>query len=406
VFSPLFDCLKRFARFVVSAVVFAAAIPLARGAPGSHPQKVGGGESSDFLIVRTNSTVFGNITAALSGFGTSFATTFTATSVPPLSAGEYDAILQGGSFESTGYVRLKVDSSGRGSVSVRLGNEANCVVLIGIDELTGTVIPVRQPGVDMKIDLRVIKREDGSTGVDGTIVDDGNTIHVTLTKTASPEAVKPLQGRYTFLIETLEPGTTTPTSVVGVGKVRVSPRGALRFAGRLGDGRTFGQGARLTGSDGWPLFARTSRHTSLSGTVRFADEPQTDLGGLLLSQKARRPAATVADLALAGSRYDSTFGFRSARQWLIRVDASGSSATRTLLPTADHSAFAATALGDALLNIATTTGQITGRLITQRPNERGTLHGVMFQKTRAGFGWIANGRDVAAADRCNRRGKQ
>ncbi len=46
------------------------------------PKNIGAGQLSTFLVVRTNSTVFGRIEAAISGSGTSFATTFAAIPEP------------------------------------------------------------------------------------------------------------------------------------------------------------------------------------------------------------------------------------------------------------------------------------------------------------------------------------
>jgi hypothetical protein len=96
----------------------------------------------------------------------------------------------------------------------------------------------------------------------------------------------------------------------GIGVVKVSNTGAVRFSGILPDGTSLSQGSALSRAGEWPLFVSLyKKQGSLAGTLKFRNEVGSDFDGLVRWSRPPTPqdkvqsAGFLAILPTIGSRY-------------------------------------------------------------------------------------------------------
>lgn len=134
-------------------------------------------------------------------------------------AGEYTAVVDGGTDATSGVVRVVLGKLGRGTLSVRFGRERQSAVQV-ISDALGAIRFISNPGGNISGELHVVTSGDRSS-LFGTVTEDGPTL--LLTKASG--SVAPRQE--TFLLG----------SDAGTGAVRMDGRGRMlgvfQLAGRL-----------------------------------------------------------------------------------------------------------------------------------------------------------------------------
>jgi hypothetical protein len=203
-------------------------------------------------------------------------------------AGEYTGVVDNGTFETSGYFRLVLSKGGRGSVSVRLGDEPVCVVGIGYNPGSSSgnyffTLPGGDP--DMLVRIIVTIEPGGNPVVTGEVEDDGHIYPVVAPKvghTAGPAA-----GRHTLMI-----GSTPGIGDTGSGFVRITPGGRVIGVANVKGSRPVSFGGLLPPSLELPVAARIGRSdASLVGKVGF-NTPNAS-GALTLHDEASNQALLV-----------------------------------------------------------------------------------------------------------------
>ncbi len=236
--------------------------------------------------------------------------------------GVWTGLLQGGSYETTGYARVVLNRNGRGSASVKIGDEPNCVVGMWWQPDGSFIRTGGDP--DMGINLRVIALPGNLLVIKGTVTDDGHTMDVELVK-AAPTPPEEIHDRYTVAIANTTGGTSLPTGVAAAGALHVLRNGYAIFIARLSNGSIAAHGAVLDGSGRFPLLARTTGGGILSGLVEFANDTTSDCTAALtlnLPSLSNRAGAVTREeesipLSLVGSRHDPAQGFDAAPGWSL-----------------------------------------------------------------------------------------
>ncbi len=316
---------------------------------------------------------------------------------PPLRRGHYFGIVHGDSLDSSGTVRAVLNRFGRGSVSVKLGDEKPCVAQVGPGPILGggpvfIVISIG-PNPPMQIQLSTITLPHGGVGLTGTIFEDGVETTVTLARAASPQEAASLAGQYTVILDQASAGPAFSADVAGIGTLRVTRKGRLDFQGYLSDGTLVTQTSRINSDGAWPLFIKKKNGMILSGDVLFADESQTDLAGSVhLQTPAAGDDSVDTPLDLAGSRFNPALAWTAASTWTLTTsdDHGATDAfTRDLNP-----------FGNLLLSTALNLGSRSGAgaYLDQKTGlvaggyaggvlDAHALLGVIFQKTGTAFGF-------------------
>ena len=142
----------------------------------------------------------------------------------------------------------------------------------------------------------------------------------------------------TYNVVLLPPAPADPLPAGGgYGRVTISPLGAVKFIGRLGDGTSVSVGATLvkkvTGSVFFPFFCPLDKGKgNLSGKVTYDAQPETDLNANLdWSEPATtkvEPQAFSGQIALTGSRYSVP----AAGGFVILGGVNGSGKVQLILP--------------------------------------------------------------------------
>jgi hypothetical protein len=214
-------------------------------------------------------------------------------------AGEYTAVVDRGSFETSGHFRLVLGKAGKGTVAVRLGDEPPCVIGIGFGDNGGTIIggygdPIYIRGNDpaMIVRIEIIQGPDGGPFVIGQVEDDGNVYNVAAPKVA-PDAGSAI-GRHTFMF-----GSEAGVGNAGSGFAKVSANGRVTGAATVKGGRPVAFGGRLSPAQELPFAARfKGTGSSLVGKVAFGSPATT--GNVSLHTQTLDQA-----LLVGGTPYDS-----------------------------------------------------------------------------------------------------
>jgi T5SS/PEP-CTERM-associated repeat protein len=158
-----------------------------------------------------------------------------------------------------------------------------------------------------------LQRPADVTGViSGTISDGVHTIAIAADRANPLNSKKnpaPQAGKYTAVLQ-FDASVSDSPQANGIGVVKVSKTGAIRFTGTLPDGTTLSQGSALSRAGEWPLFISLyKKQGSLVGTLQFRNEGGSDFDGLVRWSRPATPENSVqtagffAMLPTIGSRY-------------------------------------------------------------------------------------------------------
>ncbi len=174
---------------------------------------------------------------------------------------------------NSGFFTATVKSSGSFSGKILIGNSRHSFT--GNFDLAGraTKIILRPNKPSLNVNLQL----DFSGGLRGSIEQGGETSD--LEAEVAQSSTNSARRIFTLLIPPGENPSMAPGGY-GFGSASVDLKGRLRFAGTLGEGSHISQGAQVSASGRWPLFASLHRGKGvLSGWLTFADEPGTDVRG-------------------------------------------------------------------------------------------------------------------------------
>ena len=205
-------------------------------------------------------------------------------------AGEYTAIVDNGTFGTSGRFRLVLNKNGRGSVAVKLGNEPVCVVGVWMGNSgQGKLISIGAS--DMEIRLVIVSGPDGKLVLTGEVEEDGHIYTVEAPKVSADAGAT--KGRATFLI-----GSAAGSGNTGSGFVKVSKSGRVTGAASVkGQPVTFG--GRLSPAYKLPIAARfKGKDESLVGNLTFGDT------SIIGDVRYHTPTSTQS-LSVAGTSFDS-----------------------------------------------------------------------------------------------------
>ena len=216
----------------------------------------------------------------------------------------------------SGQVTVSVTKKGAFTALVKLGRREH--TLIGRFDLhgdfTGEITRRGQSALAVHLHLDLAGADPAV--VTGSIVADGVTHDLTATVAAFDEPNPAPKGRYTLALAP-DPTQSNPAAFpqgYGYALITVNREGAVRAAGKLGDGQSFTAGGRFTSNQTWPLYVQPygdGKKGLLGGVITFTDAtaPAIDeLHGTMHWQKpaannGRYPAGFDGEVAAFGSRY-------------------------------------------------------------------------------------------------------
>ncbi len=179
--------------------------------------------------------------------------------------GEYNGVIQGDSFETSGRFRMVLGRAGRGSVSVCVGDEPPCVIRAIYDPGDGSIAPGGSGDADMALHLRIVFNLDGFPVVTGTVDDEDETFTIEATRAVkkSESAI----GAHTFVL-----GASEGTADAGFGYAKVKANGKVAGVLQIGQHRATSFGGRLTPEGNLPVAIRFEKtDASFVGDLSFAD---------------------------------------------------------------------------------------------------------------------------------------
>lgn len=292
-----------------------------------------------------------NRLSILAAFAISLLPTQSALALTPAElAGEYTSVVDNGTFGTSGRFRLILNKNGRGSVAVKLGSEAACVVLVGMDKgFEGGLIPIGSG--DMSIRLVINPGPDGNPILTGEVEEDGEIYTVLAPKVAADAG--PAQGRATFLI-----GSAAGSGNTGSGVAKVSKSGRVKGVASVKGGRPVTFGGRLSPAYKLPIAVRLAgKAESLVGNVTFSTT--TIIGSFTFHTPARDQA-----LFVAGTSFNSALPAlnASAPSFPLDIHLNGGPSIGTATWLSNGTIRSATLDNNWLrISVNSTTGLMTGK---------------------------------------------
>jgi hypothetical protein len=182
--------------------------------------------------------------------------------------GTYLALLDGTTYNESGYAELKVKSNGSFTGVFDLGGVDRKVHgdFSSLGQYTGMF---SLPGGDTYATGLSLT---GAGVLTGTLTDQSDNSQLVLTteKTA-PRADQALAGTYTAVLPAVT-GTTGLPGGNGFGTLKISKKGAVVFSGKLGDGVPVTISGNLEGNGVWPfLFTKSATKTATLNWYRSAN---------------------------------------------------------------------------------------------------------------------------------------
>jgi len=252
--------------------------------------------------------------------------------VPVVSTGATKGVYQGLFYDTNGVVE---DSSGffsasttaNGTFSAKLqfagksysfsgrfpvsGSSSNASATDAVPSATNTIPRKGSPSLSV-----VLKSEAGGDEIDGSVSDGVWTAELAANRAVYSAKYPPQEAgnKYTFVF----PGSDDSSMEMGAGfgTVSVDRSGNVALQGTLADGSKIAQKRFLSLQSQWPLFASLySGKGSLLGWLTFADDPLTDIDGLIDWIKPAQPRAKYYPSGFTneaqplGSRYQFTNGY-------------------------------------------------------------------------------------------------
>ncbi len=318
--------------------------------------------------------------------------------------GSYRGELQGG---AAGLVKVSVSGSGVFSARIYLGNDVfSAQGHLGADG-TATV-NIRRSGkspLTLTLNLDVA----GTNGLTGTLSDGASTESF-----AGEQAYQASNGRFAqagrYTVSLPANSQNTDSNVPagdGYATLRIDGAGRATLAGALADGRTFSaSGVASTGgtaSAGPTIAFYRSIYGglgSISGKVTLEETSVSDLDGIFRWIKPERPADHVAPHAfdttvpVVGSAYNvhgpllSVASEQDNSQLLLGAGNLNAPIVQTGTLSADRLSFADPALQGLSVKFNVASGLFSGSFIHPVTGAKSIIHGVVFQKQNAGYGYF------------------
>jgi autotransporter-associated beta strand protein len=305
--------------------------------------------------------------------------------------GNYFALIQGDSYDTSGYLKMTVTAKGIATCQIKLGNGKKCALTIGVGPGQGgqggpiwspiTIIRIGDP--DMSLDGHFIITSSQPPQFTGTVGDEGVTVPVTVVQ---QKDAADLAGSYTLLL------SDTQSELEAVGTLKISAKGAARVALKLRDGKSLAVGANLSGDGTLPLLIQDNAKWTLSGNATFANESDSDLSATIVLQQPDLPAVQY---TLIGSAYAKKTPVLDAVNAKDNVTLSLAVpgielpvSTLGALAGSNKFTFNGNGLFRADASLVASNGVVNGKLMTAGSGKWTGFNGVVFQKQNLVTGFV------------------
>jgi uncharacterized repeat protein (TIGR02543 family) len=346
--------------------------------------------------------------AALS-FVMAAGTNLTANFVPnPFSErkGGYTSLLSGGAGE------VKISLTGSGLFTGVVLFEGKSYIVQGrlAADGTGTVTIPRRGTTPLTATFQ-LDVTDGADTLSATVSDGTTTATTDATRNYQPAAGPyPHAGRYTVVLPPDEnnPDATLPQGA-GFASLVITKSGRATLVGDTADGAAFAYAHQMAENDTLPIYIASSLKT-LSGSLTIAATSVSDLQGTLHWTRAAiatariHPAAFATDLPVVGSAYVRTAAnaaspTQATDQQLLLAEGGLSAPVMQVatLNRAGQLVFSGPVLPGLQAHINAVTGTYGGSFVHPVTHALSPIHGVLFQKQNAGFGFFVSAHESGSS---------
>jgi len=299
--------------------------------------------------------------------------------------------------QSSGFFRATVRSSGSFSAKLQLGKRSYSIA--GQFSASGEASSQGVVNASLQLDLN------GSNVLTGQISSNTAWSAEVFANRAVYSGMNPApqSGKKYTLVIPGDPHSPVVPAGRGFGKVAVDASGKLTFSGALGDGTKVSQKTFVSAQGQWPFFASLySGSGSILGWLTFADEPDSDINGLVAWFKLPVPRAKLypggfsifADTT--GSMYSFTngtpllnFGPDEGRVVLENGNLLAPITNRISLDTANKVTNLSS--NKLSLKIKTSSGLFRGKVVDPATGKSIAINGALLQKQNRGDGYFING---------------
>ena len=366
--------------------------------------EIAGAMTGDFTEVAVEGLKAGfQYTAESNGIGQIVVTALT-DGVPLPARGIFRGVLQGDppGHETSGFFTIQVTARGRFTARFVFGGRS--FATSGKFDAMGKVaktIP-RKGRSALTINLELDKG-DTVPVIKGTILDGTQSVifsaereNAFTGKNPAPQA-----GKYTMLLPS-DPAVSDAPKASGIGTVVIDKLGAIRFAGRLADGKLLSQGTVLSTTGKWPLYVLLyNKRGALFGELNFRDRTESDFDGPLQWARPERPAdkyltaGFFTTLPAIGSKYVGV----PSRPAILDLpngatatlsDADLNPALTKSLALISRNKFVVLDPGADKFSLSATkaSGLLSARFTHPKTGRSTEVHGVVFQKQNFGSGFF------------------
>ena len=318
-------------------------------------------------------------------------------------AGLYYGLVDGATFENSGYVNVVISGKSVVTISIKIGAEKSSLKGT-VDETTKQFVPADVTKNPMGVAFSLISNPGELTRADGTLTVNGTSVTFSapvLTKNPVGANV-PAVGKFTAVFDGII-GAAALDTTAGTAKLRVLPGGKLKVEPTMADGRVLPFVTQIA-ADGSARFWRSiSKTGALTGTLQFSNDPMAtmDLSGSVDWFKPARndakyyPEAFNAALTLVGSRYVKSAPIldfaASTGVGILTTDLSEYTAPIVVEGTLDnHNKFAIVGDGSVKLGFNQGVGLALGSA-KDSTGAKGILIGVVLQKQNVARGIVFGG---------------
>jgi Divergent InlB B-repeat domain/Cysteine-rich secretory protein family/Bacterial Ig domain len=313
--------------------------------------------------------------------------------------GTYSGLLQG---SEAGLVKVSIGGKGAFTASVHLGGHTYSTEGQLAADGTATIVIKRHGQSSLTVTLAL--DVNGTTGLAGALSDGTTTEDFADTQSYQTAAGRFAQaGRYTVSLPP-NPQNTDPNVPLGNGwgTLNLNGAGHATLSGSLADGHTFLAGATVTGTGQLTFYvALYGALGVISGQVTLEDSPGiSDLDGTFRWIKPTRPQDRIAPLAFdttvpaVGSLYNAHGPVLTVTtetdnsQLQLGAGNLETQVVQTGTLDADHVSFTNPALKGLNVKLNPLTGHFAGSFVHPVTGALSPIHGVIFQKQNAAFGYF------------------